>query len=651
MGAFVNPQTPNLNIQSTMDYMKNIADQAIQAANSAIINTFTTEFDSGQFGGLDTIEVNATFNKPEKPTDPNFQPPSMAFPSAPSSNYPVVDVSAIDTSGAPSSYIPVDLPPPPGLNIPTAPNAFTELAPTSPGVEPAPEAPDAPNTQLGDIPDLENIVIPRAPNVAIISFDQKFPENNLEVPNLDYQIQDYSYSQYLSLLGNGNLLADITTRIKSNLSGGSGFNSNVEQAIYDRGKDRELKDNVLAIEHINEVEAAQGWSRPNGSKLAAMQNAIQQTQQRNAELSREIMIKQAELEQSNMRFSISQAIQLETSLLGLHQQQARLVFEQARYVQDLLQEVYRLQVLDFQTKTSAYTAYATAFEARVRGQLSQVEVFKAQIEGEKAKADVNQSKISAYSAKANAILAEANAYRAVVDGINATVKREEVKIQAFKAEVEAYSEKVKAKTAEYSGYAELVRAEIAKAQLYDSEVKAYSAKASAKSEEYKNQVQAYSALIEARAKDADIKIKSLDSQTQVERLKIEDYRARIEAFSAKIEEEYKAYQNLINLYRGKAEIYASEVRGEEAKSNVDLKKIQESIEQNKNKADISVQNARVVMDKIQFTEAMRIKSSETEANIHAGIASSALSAINVGESAKIGSNVDLSESYKFNGRV
>lgn len=92
-------------------------------------------------------------------------------------------------------------------------------------------------------------------------------------------------------------------------NGGTGIPAAVEAQIWERSRARELKDAARLEEEANSSLAARGFSMPPGALSAKLQEIQQAAADKISTHSRDVAIKQAELEIENIRFAVQQAIQ------------------------------------------------------------------------------------------------------------------------------------------------------------------------------------------------------------------------------------------------------------------------------------------------------------------------------------------------------
>lgn len=97
--------------------------------------------------------------------------------------------------------------------------------------------------------------------------------------------------------------------------GGSGMSATVERQIWERDRSRILKDARRQESEAISSYAARGFPVPPGAMLAAVQRVRSDADDRIAQASRDVAIKQAELEIENVRFAVDKALQRHASAM------------------------------------------------------------------------------------------------------------------------------------------------------------------------------------------------------------------------------------------------------------------------------------------------------------------------------------------------
>lgn len=448
----------------------------------------------------------------------------------------------------------------PGYTAPQTPaplHNLTAVAPTLDDIY-VPPAPDI-NLNLTP-PTLTDIVIPDAPTVVLPEFTALAPNTDIAAPDdfaeqfaADYanmsvsmrNALDGAVDAYLNKINPqfSSQMALLEDRLATYMEGGTALPVDVEQAIFNRARDKTNDEYLKTREQIMKEAAARGFTIPGGAQYSALTQARQAAADNNARAAMDIALKQAELEQANIQFAVTQSANLRGVVLNAAaaflNSLVQINGQAIDYAKSVLQAsiaLYDTMVKIAVARIEIYKAEAQVYEVRLKAVLAVYDVYKAHIEALKAQVDIDRARVDAFSAQVNALAALANAYKAVIDGVMAKAEIEKLKVNIFEAEVRAFSAEVGAKQAEWQGFVAQVQGETAKIDAYESEVKAYS-----------TEVQAYATKIDA-------------------------YKTEVQAITAKNEGAYKVYGAAVNAYTAlvggaseavKAEVaaYTGEIQG------------------------------------------------------------------------------------------
>lgn len=573
----------------------------------------------------------------------NFTPtavtllPSDATVTVGTSGVPVAPTLNLPSREAPSTYqitIPsIELEPlekftavPLSINLPSKPNELSATVPSRDfALNLTTTFKDAPEYSLPEVPTIESLSLPRLTIPSVVSFDELLPnvEAITPIPSSTFSFNPSRYSSSLSV--------DVAEALRTRLNGGTGLSPTVENAIWSRAKDREISAVKLAEDTLLSDRAGMGFSRPTGAVYSALDNMIQDAQSKIIELSREIAIKQAELEQENVKNTINQILTLEEILIKEYLSFTQLSFDIAKYKKDYELSLYNASVALFSSKLEAYKAYTVSYEAVVKTELSKLDVYKAEIEGSKLSFEINSQKIAIFNTHVDAIKASVDLYRAEIAGVSEKLQAEATKINVYSTDIQAYSSLVQAKSQEYSAYAEQIKGEMSKVDLYNSQVGAYAAR-----------VNAYSS-------ESDVLIKKASLEESIEDLKIKKYIADSEMYIKRIQADQAAYSSAVDVYKGEAELYGAKSAFNTSVAGVALKNIENTITQNKAIADVAIQNATLSLQAIAQSHQAAIAGKSAAGSIHQAIGASALSAINVSAGTSGSVSISASEDHNYDG--
>ena len=507
----------------------------------------------------------------------------------------------------------------PELNLPTAPVVSYGTAPS--------------------VPSAADVAVPVAPIITLPSEPTYLSLNTITFAGVDLREDwitglenvptltlasptPYSYAagpEYASAL-----LDALKATLLSRLSGGTGLDPAVEQAIWDRARSRETK---LALGNEAEIQRASealGFSLPSGVIAAQLREAQQNYYGKLSELSRDVAIKQAELEQANLKDTIASGMQMEGQLIDYSWKLEQLSFDTAKQYADNAIQIHNAAVEQYRALLASYETYSNNYRTIIEGELAKVEVYKAQLQGEQAKADINRALVEQYKARIEAGMSQVEIYRAQVGAAQTLVQLEQTKISAAAEQIRAYVAQVNAETAKVEAYKAQVQAESTLVDVYKVKADAFSAKVSAQAEEAKAQLARYNAYVQA--KTSEWEAYRVNVQTEGERIKA------LGIQSAALLDGYKAEASAVEAEaRMYSSLWETQLKDYEAGQ-------QALLQTAKINADVAIQ-----------TNNARLDASKVGAQIYAQLVSSSYGMINA--SASISGSASNSVSYSYGGDV
>lgn len=594
---------------------------------------------NGQIQLLTTLpQVNTALGTPTTalytytPVDPAVEPTGFDFVVPPTPNAAIADVDEAIAGLTPLSVAP-DAPAftkeSPTLTYPSLPTAFTGSAPVAPiGSDVLTDVaiPDAPAVVIPDVPTLTAINVPLAPLLSLPTFTPI----TVDYPSGPAQTFSFAEPGYTSTL-----LASLKAKLLEWVDGAAtGIAAAVEQAIWSRGRARDIvAANKKAQEALSQF-ATRGFTKPPGALAVELLDAEQELQNATLTNSRDVMIKQADLEQSNRRFAFEQAWKTEEGLIVFNNNVAQRAFEAAKVPQQIALDIYQRVTERYSADIQKYAVAVDKWKASIQFELSRLEEFKAQLEGQRLIGQLNVQQLEVYKTRIEAIKTTIDVFRAQVEGQNVIASINKTKIDAYAARVGAYAETVRAKAAEYDAYATGVKAEVSKVDGFRSEVEAFAAR-----------INAYRAKEEARAavKNSEIRVNAelplelVKSRTTVFQGLVEAEAQRIkilnDTFSARVREVEVAGQLEAEQVRSSAQVYSAEVNLLQAT------------------AQVRIEAARANLQSMLQQISLVIESLRTGAQISSQLAASALSAVNLSAGISTSANNSASQSASSNASV
>ena len=507
---------------------------------------------------------------------------------------------------------------PPVLSFGTAPAAFDVALPDAPGVMLQFEYPDlevslpAPPALLSlQTYTFNGVTIPDAPSTDV-------PLLTIGAPSV---VEYEPGAQYTSALLTS-IAATLQDRIEN---GGTGLPADVETALWDRAREREYRQQRDAILDLERMESL-GYALPPGMYLDARLKVLTETNYTIAGLSREIMIKQAELELQNILKALDTATQLEGNMLTYTNMVEQRLFDSSKFATEAGIEIYNAQVRAYAAYLDAYKMKVAIYEAQIRGEVSKVEAYRAEIAAEEAKAQINTALVNQYRIQADVALSAIEIYKAQIGAIQTKAEIEKIKVQTFGEQVRAYSAQVSAYTAGVEGFRATIQAEGAKQEAYKSSVDAYSAKVTAAVKQIEARIEEFKGLLQAKTQEW------------------EAYKA---AYTA--ESERARAINASNSTAG--EIYRASVTGIASYNEVMTKQWQVAIDQAQRVTEIGVAAAKSNAELYMTTRSLAMDAAKVGAQVTAQLGAASLNAVSwsqsYGSSESYSSSTSSSVSYNY----
>jgi hypothetical protein len=619
MAAQSGPFNTGIDLTTITNQIDTISTYASDAYNTAngFLNNLSTAIgnynipDTTSSIIFDTSGINRpmNFDKPSAPIAPDITLSLPTFPSFPSIDIPSLDLGSL---GVAPEFTDSE----PNINDVVPPNPFSENAPDKPETASF-TFPEVYNPSFPVLPVLQQITLPEVPALDFELFSANLPEKAINSIENSFNWNEDTFSN--------EVINDTTNALLDRLQGGTGLSPTVERAIWDRARAREEINSVRSKQQQLIEFAQSGFKRPQGSHFAALDFFMQETQNKIADLSREIAIKQAELEQSNLQYIIKTIIAHEELLYRIYQDKITRQFDSLKYTQDVAIEIFKAQLQSLSLNIEIYKAYTIAFEAKLKKQLALIDTYKTEVEAQQLVGTINEQTIKVYLGELDGLKIGADIYKTNVQAIAEQIQAEALKIQSFKTEVEAYSAKVEAKKAEYSGYAERVRGELGKASVYETKAKAYAAK-----------IEGYASKAKAITSVSEFNVEKSKTYLQA-------YQAQLDSILKAVQAQSASNQAALSLYEGQARMFSAEVGAEAARFDSDIKTIEEIIQANRARADVALKNAEINITNAYQAANLHVEAEKAGASVAAQIAAGSLAALNIG--AHMSYNGSVSDSY------
>lgn len=564
--------------------------------------------------GFTAPAIGYTLSLPEVPAAPNVSFPALTAldPLTLATIDPVVP-GTVPTFDVADPIVQI-LDKPDALNA-TAPGA----APTVSDIT----LPAAPTIVLPEAPLMELITLPTAPSINLPTFTSVAPDGtSLTAPTTGFIWSEAYYDS--------NLLQSVTSRLTTMLLGGTGLPPSIEQAIWDRGRVREDVMAGKATQEAYEEFASRGFSLPTGALAARVAEVWQKNRDANSSYSRDVAVKQAQLEIDNLKFSVQTGIQLEGQLMTYAGQYAQRALEAAKTTVEVAINIFNAQVALYNARLQAYQTEASVFKDLIQAESIKLDQYRTEIEAQKLIGEINIQAIQIYKTRIDALMSAVELYKAQLEGVKTSVEVDRTRIEAFRTTVDAYKAVVDAKISEYQAWGESIKGEVAKVSAYEA------------------QARAYGTLVDAYKTGETVKIENMKSQISSNEMLVRAFDAKVNYLSEQIKAAIAEVDTTVKVFDSQSKVYTAQISGEEARVRALAEQIRLIIAAGSTDAELKLKAAD-----INVQELMRIAQTEQEGRKAAGaiagqLAASAMSSFNLGASVSAGWSQGVSNSLNEN---
>lgn len=196
--------------------------------------------------------------------------------------------------------------------------------------------------------------------------------------------------------------------IVSALADGRAVPVDVENALWNRTRDREVQDGLRTEQSIVEAAAARGFSMPPGTMAYAVAANQQDTQKRLSALNRDIAIKAFDVANDNSKFAVQAAIGLRSTFVGALSDFIKTAMVQPSQAADYAKTILTAKTALYDTAVRIYSANIAEEEMRT-GVLHKNQAIELQSTDlwYRARDNMTDAQIKIAQVKANAAMAQA----------------------------------------------------------------------------------------------------------------------------------------------------------------------------------------------------------------------------------------------------
>lgn len=559
----------------------------------------------GLAAGDDAFAFNPEIYQYLRQTLPEYNlPPIGTLPPAPA---PPPDPGAIDTPQAPDR---------PVLPQYTAPSADLDT--------PAPTYDDY--TSQVPFPTLRPINLPPAPviDTSDIVFEGVRPKFDATPPDPgDFTFAPAEYQ--------AQILDETKAKILEIFAGGTGLPPAVENALFERAREREVELGDREVEQARDDWGARGWKYPPGMLNAATQRARKQASDKISQLNREQFIESWRLQLDMLKTALASAMALEEVSVRVFTSAEELRLQAAKMKVDIALQVFNAFVSRFQAEAQLYAIDAQVFNQKFQAAMAKLQLYSEQLRAASLIGELNKQDVEIFAQRLGALQVNADIYRAKVEGFKALYDAINAKVAIFRAQLDSNNTLV-------SGYEADVRAFVGQVEA-----------ASQRDQRFKIRADIHATNTDAWRTMFDKLVAEQNTAFKAAELRRDTFAANTDRVRAFVEGE----QGRINAIRDKYAALASEIGAksdvEKARYTLMLSLAQAKIARYESAAQILLKNGEINIQSGLTAESLSLRAHETATNTAAQLAAGYTSAANV--SAHISDSSASGISYNFSGEL
>lgn len=312
-----------------------------------------------------------------------------------------------------------------------------------------PDVPSRPDIDLPSRPALKDHVIPDFnSSVGVPQFTSTLPDVVLE------PIQEADIKALFGFLVAGyqpqisEIKGILLDRI---INGGTGLPADVEAEIWNRNLERDQQ----ALQDGIDAAAAQ-WSKlnfslPDGALADSLMHMNNEYVNKRLDTSRDVAIKQAEMEQVNVNTALSLVASIEAAFNSVIVQYVNAASNAMRVAAESSVLIFNSMVQYYNLLIEIYKAELAKYRELMNARLADVEIYKTTVEAVGKAIDADDSKIKIYVAEIQAEVTKLGVYETEIKGILAQVETIKAWIDIGRVRMDTYSAETRALSTRYAG--------------------------------------------------------------------------------------------------------------------------------------------------------------------------------------------------------
>jgi hypothetical protein len=500
--------------------------------------------------------------RPGKPSGMAFQAPGAPPNLAVSGIREAVNVAIPDfTEAAPQ------------LNLPAQPGFAIPPKPAAPDVQTV-SVPAAPDIQLPEAPTVKVIAFPDAPSVQLPTLSATPPEE----PDLLLQTTEFEWVEPPLGVPLLDRAGEIT--LDEMNEGGHGIHPNDEESLWERARDRELRQAQAQEEDAFGAFSSLGHSLPTGALARRIDELRRDAQGRISDANREISVVRADLFRQARQAALERAVNIDSVRLTQHGFRMERALNAARFGAEFGIAVFDAQARVFNIRVQAFDTFVRAYNAQLQGELAKVEIFRTQVQAAAEQQRAEMIQVELYSAIVNAARTRVQIFESQVRAASLEMDVERLKTEVFRSQIEAFVAEIRGNAIALDAYQAAVRGELAKLEVFQTQVGAFSAR------------------VQAAGIESDVRNRNVSVDIARRQSEIAQFQAEVQRFQAQLAGETARVEALLREYGADTEVYSAAMRAWTGLTSVTLGEVENLSRKFEQEVAFEQSNARLQLEAV-----------------------------------------------------
>lgn len=475
-------------------------------------------------------------------------------------------------------------------------------------------------------PELKEIVIPEMPllNIDEIKFEGQRPVFEGQTPDP----ADFSFAPEIY---EPTYLPQLQATVQRMLAGETGLPAEVENALFERAREREIELGERTVDQVTNEWAAKGHRYPSGPHARRVDQARTEASYKVSQLNREQFVQHWQLQLEQMRAALSQAVAAEEVLLRAHADAENLRFQAAQFKLNMTVAVFNAMINKYNADAGLFQVEAAVYRERLQGEMARLEAYSAQLRGLQLQGELNQQKVMVFAERLRALQVSAEVYRTRVQAFTAKWEAINTKVSVFRGQLESNKTLADIYDADTRAFVEMVRAQSVREERFATKATIYGRQVEAWKTRYEGAMVGYNGELE-RA-----------------RLTRDAFVADSERLGSWASAESGRVQALSEKYRAIAAEISSKSEAERTKHAMQLELARTALERYRAAYDMLTKHSEITIQSGLTAANLMLRAKETTATTFAQLAAGFTSAANV--NASISDQSSSSLGYSFAGQL